>query len=158
MWYYKGEILEDGFKPKEVDHGFVYLIEISDPETGEQKKYIGCKKFWSTRTLPPLKGKKRKRKVTKESDWRKYHSSSETLKKWVKEGVECKRTMLQIVSSQWELNYVENKLIMLSDACLKDEYRNGIVNLRQSLPPKQLKEDFDNGVVDYNFIDLMETL
>lgn len=150
--------LEEDFIPSQDDHGFVYLIEICNPDTGEKKKYIGCKKFWSTRTLSPLKGKKRKRKITKESDWRKYYSSSNTLKDWVKKGAECNRTVLYKVGSQWELNYVENKIIMLSDACLKDEYLNCVVNLRQSNPPNKLKEDFDKGLVNYNFDDIISIL
>lgn len=52
--------------------GFVYLIT----NKMTNKKYIGKKFFYSLRTLKPLKGKKRKRKVKKESDWKLYNSSS----------------------------------------------------------------------------------
>ena len=150
--------IDEDFTPSESDHGFVYLFEIMCPETFVYKKYIGCKKFWSKRTLPPLKGMKRKRKVTKESDWEKYTTSSETVKKWITEGTTFKKRILKIVHSQWELNYVENKLIMMSDACLKDEYLNGIVNLRQGLPPKELKNKFENGLIDFDFSDIKKYL
>ena len=139
-------------------HGFVYLFEIQCPETFEWKKYIGCKRFWSTRTLPPLKGKKHKRKITKESNWKIYTTSSPIVKEWLEEGTNFKKTILRVVYSQWELNYVENKIIMLSDACLKDEYLNGVVNLRQSNPPKKLKEDYIKGLTDFDFEDIKPLL
>ena len=56
--------------------GFVYMV--TDKETG--MKYIGKKGFFSKVTKPPLKGKKRKRRSLKESDWKKYCGSSEAVK------------------------------------------------------------------------------
>ena len=63
--------------PKDIKKyaGFVYLI--TNIKTG--KKYIGKKFFWSKRTLKPLKGKKTKRRVTKESDWKNYYGSCKKL-------------------------------------------------------------------------------
>ena len=40
------------------------------------------------RTLPPLKGTKRKRKVVKESNWKKYQSSHSEVKKWDSDDIE----------------------------------------------------------------------
>ena len=51
--------------------GFVY--EITNKKT--RKRYIGIKRFWKKYTLPPLKGKKRKRHFLKETNWRTYNSS-----------------------------------------------------------------------------------
>ena len=48
--------------------GFVYVIT----DLNNKKKYVGKKLFQSTRRLAPLKGKTRKRKVVKESDWKDY--------------------------------------------------------------------------------------
>ena len=62
--------------------GFVYKI-IHTP-TG--RYYIGKKSLTSTRRLAPLKGQKRKRVVTKSSDWEKYFSSNDWIKEQVKEG------------------------------------------------------------------------
>jgi hypothetical protein len=50
--------------------GFVYIIT----DLTNNKMYVGKKLFESKRTLPPLKGKTRKRKVTKESDWMSYYT------------------------------------------------------------------------------------
>lgn len=51
--------------------GFVYRITDSNG-----KYYIGCKLTQSRKKLKPLKGKKRKRIIIKDSDWRTYCSSS----------------------------------------------------------------------------------
>lgn len=69
-WIYKNSKVDE---IPEGAKGFVY--EITNNVT--HKKYIGKKFFYSTRTLKPLKGKVRNRKVTKESDWRDYTSSSD---------------------------------------------------------------------------------
>ena len=56
--------------------GFVYVITY----LSNKKRYVGKKLFKSTRRLAPLKGKTRKRKVVKESDWKDYFGSSEEVK------------------------------------------------------------------------------
>ena len=64
--------------------GFVYVIT----DLVNRKKYVGKKLFKSTRRLAPLKGKTRKRKVVKESDWQDYFGSSEEVKMLVEKEVE----------------------------------------------------------------------
>ena len=54
---------------------FIYMI--TNKDTNEF--YIGKKSLYSHRTLPPLKGYKRKRKVIKESKWRDYCSSNKSV-------------------------------------------------------------------------------
>ena len=74
MWYYKNKPIN------EIDiskyKAFVYLIT----NLVDGRQYIGKKLTESTRTRPPLKGQKRKRKIRSESDWRDYWSSSDELK------------------------------------------------------------------------------
>ena len=73
MWYYNGEPLT------EVPEGYVgFVYVITDKSNG--KMYVGKKGFWSKKTLPPLKGKTRKRRSLVESDWQKYYGSSEMVK------------------------------------------------------------------------------
>jgi len=72
------------------------------------KYYIGKKNLWAKRTLPPLKGKKRKRKVIKESDWKSYMSSNQ----WIKEEASAdvtsfKKKILQFCYSAKSLTYYE---------------------------------------------------
>ena len=85
--------------------GFVYKI-IHIP-TG--RYYIGKKSLTSTRKLAPLKGQKRKRTVTKSSDWEKYYSSNDWIKEQVKEGKaeEFSREIIQYCFSKKSLTYYE---------------------------------------------------
>ena len=72
-WTFEGK----PFTEEEVgeNYGFVYLI--TNLETG--KRYIGKKWFWSSKTKPPLKGFKRKRRSKVPSSWPEYHGSSNEL-------------------------------------------------------------------------------
>ena len=56
-------------------YGFVYRIT----NLTNGMDYIGRKYFKTVRKLNPLKGFKRKRKVTKETDWQDYWGSSNRL-------------------------------------------------------------------------------
>ena len=56
-------------------YGFIYLI--TNKVSG--RMYLGRKQYWSTTHKKPLKGKKRRRKVIKESDWKSYTGSSKSL-------------------------------------------------------------------------------
>ena len=57
--------------------GFVYRI--ANKTSG--KFYLGSKQYYSKVTKRPLKGTRGKRRTVKESDWREYASSSESLRK-----------------------------------------------------------------------------
>jgi hypothetical protein len=83
--------------------GFVY--ELIDKVNG--KRYIGKKFFWSKR-----KPKGKTRRVTIESDWRKYYSSSDEIKKLVKEhgGERFERHILSLHTLERDVNYMEVKL------------------------------------------------
>ena len=72
-WFYNGGEFSD--IPEDYI-GFVYSITQLDTD----KKYVGKKLFWSKKTLPPLKGKNRKRRKIVESDWQDYFGSSELVK------------------------------------------------------------------------------
>ena len=129
-WYYEGEV----FNPEETgieDYvGFVYCI--TEKDTG--KKYIGKKNFWSTRRLPPLKGKKRKRVVRKESDWQTYYGSNDQLKLLVEErgGDAYHREILKLCKSKGELSYSELVEQVEREVLLRDDYYNGIIQVRIS--------------------------
>ena len=106
--------------------GFVYMV--TDKETG--MKYVGKKCFVSKVTKPPLKGKKRKRRSLKESDWKKYCGSSETVKTLVEEnGLDhFKREILYLCKTKGELNYMELREQVIRDVLLKpNEYHNAFV-------------------------------
>ena len=100
MWIYQNEIFEDGDIGKHV--GFVYLItnKIDD------RKYVGKKLFWFTKTKT-LKGKKKKEKYI--SDWKTYWSSSEEVKDDVKRlGEEnFTREILYLCDNKGTMSYLE---------------------------------------------------
>lgn len=103
--------------------GFVY--EITDKTNG--KKYVGKKKFKSTRTLAPLKGQKRKRKIISESDWMQYYGSSEEVKSLVAEfgSDRFERRILRLCKTTAEMSYYELKEQLEQDVLLKpNEYYN----------------------------------
>ena len=90
--------------------GFVYRI--TNLQTGKQ--YIGRKYFVQKRK--PRSGKS-KRRVTSESDWKKYYGSSPELKADVKQlGREnFKREILSLHESLGKVNYEETKQLFLNN-------------------------------------------
>ena len=92
--------------------------------------YIGKKKFWSKVTRPPLKGKTRKRRSVKESDWQKYYGSSEEVKELVENTGEWrfKRKILRLCKSLGEMTYFEMKEQIDREVLFKpDEYYNAFI-------------------------------
>ena len=77
-WTYDGKVVEE---LPEGCEAFVYLIT----NLTNHKKYVGKKLAKFKTTKKPLKGRKNKRRGTKESDWRTYWGSSEHLNADVKE-------------------------------------------------------------------------
>ena len=124
MWSYNGE--EFTSEMIEDNMGFVYIV--TDKKT--KMKYIGKKGFFSKVTKPPLKGKKRKRRSFKESDWKKYCGSSEAVKLLVEEnGLDhFDREILYLCKTKGELNYMELREQIIREVLLKpDEYHNAFV-------------------------------
>jgi hypothetical protein len=116
--------------------GFIY--EITNKLSG--KKYIGKKQCIRKIKRKPLKGKTRNRIDHKESDWKTYTSSSnelnEDIQKHGKENFEFR--ILKVCGSKWELGYEEIKEQISRDVLRKDDYYNGIINVRIGTPPKSL--------------------
>jgi len=109
-------------------YGFVYLI--TNNKSG--KKYIGKKQMTCIRKMPPLKGKKNKRHKLVETDWRTYTGSSDELNADIKELGEENFTfeILKYGISKSELAYLEIKMQIEEDVLLKEEFYNGIINVR----------------------------
>lgn len=126
MWLYVGEEFTSEMIGEYI--GFVYVIT----DLRNNKKYVGKKLFSSTKRLPPLKGKSRKRTVIKESDWQDYFGSSEDVKALVEEhGRETfKREIIHLCKAKGEMSYLEAKEQFDRNVLLSDEYYNGIINCK----------------------------
>ena len=123
-WYYE----ETVFSSDDIDNNIGFVYEITDTLNG--KKYIGKKKLSSTRTLKPLKGQKRNRKVVSESDWNSYYGSSEEVKALVEEfgAQRFTRKILRLCKTTAEMSYYEMKEQVERDVLLKpEEYYNAFV-------------------------------
>ena len=115
--------------------GFIYEVE----HIPTNRRYLGKKVLIFNRTLPPLKGKKRKRKIQKESDWIKYYGSHKEIVGLIKEGKqdEFKREILQYVPTKKLLTYFECKYLFIKEVLEHNEYIN------DNILAKFYRKDFD---------------
>jgi|TARA_B110000967_G_scaffold202656_1_gene241907 hypothetical protein len=125
QWTYQNKKIED--LPTDCE-GFVYLIT----NLTNDRKYIGKKLARFKTTKPPLKGRKNKRRGTKESDWKTYWGSSDKLLADVATLGEDKftREILHFCPSRGVLSYIEAKEQFDRRVLETDEYYNGIINVR----------------------------
>ena len=105
-WHFEGkpflsENINDNF-------GFVYLIT----NLTNGRKYIGRKYFWSFRKPP---GKKRR--VKKESDWKKYYGSCPELKEDIEQlgRQNFSRTILSLHKTPGKTNYEETRQLFTNN-------------------------------------------
>ena len=111
MWIYNDiELLE----APEGAVGFIYRIDINNGfYYGKKEFYNTRKKKFGKKKLAELTDKRLKtyEMVRKESNWKLYCSSSDTIENLVKSGHIPRRTILRICYSLKELSFHENKLI-----------------------------------------------
>ena len=110
-WRYNG-VPFDGSLIRDF-HGFVYNIT----NLSNQRQYIGRKYFWQRRKPRPTTNNPKPRRVTSESDWRKYYGSCPELKEDVKRfGKESfKRTILSLHKTPGKVNYEETRQLFLNN-------------------------------------------
>jgi len=107
------------------NYGFVYLIT----NIANNKKYIGKKFFYSTKTKQ-VKGKKKRYKAF--SDWQTYYGSSAELSKDVLSlGHEnFTREILHLCQSKGVCGYLEAKEQFIRGVMETDEYYNSWIMVR----------------------------
>ena len=142
------------FEDKEVHElpagceAFVYLIT----NNTNGMKYVGKKLAKFKVTKQPLKGKKNKRRSTKESDWQEYWGSSERLKADVELlGAEnFTREILYFCPSRGIASYLEAREQFEHRVLETDNYYNGIINVRiggSNILKEHLKTLTEKGIV-----------
>jgi hypothetical protein len=125
QWIYEGKKVDE--LPADCE-AFVYIIT----NTTNDKKYVGKKLAKFKTTKPPLKGKKNKRRGTKESDWRTYWGSSDHLNADVSVLGEDNftREILHYCPSRGVASYLEAREQFERRVLETDDYYNGIINVR----------------------------
>ena len=122
------------FESKEIEAlpedcvGFVYLIT----NLTNNRKYIGKKLARFKTSKPPLKGRKNRRRGTKESDWREYYGSNDDLNKDIEQlGTEnFKREILYYCNSKAECSYIEAREQFRHKVLETPQYYNGHIQVR----------------------------
>ena len=124
-WTYREKIVE---KLPEDCEAFVYLIT----NLIDHKKYVGKKLAKFKTTKNPLKGRKNKRRGTKESDWKTYWGSNAHLVDDVLRLGEHRftREILHYCPSRGVASYLEAQEQFERKVLETDEYYNGIINVR----------------------------
>ena len=129
-WTYKGTT----FTSNDIDGFFGYVYCITNLTTG--RKYIGRKYFTSSRK--PRGGK---RKVTSESDWKRYYGSSKQLTDDVKKLGRSifRREILSLHRTKGWVNYEETRQLFLNNVLSEDEnfYNSNILG-------RYMKKDYFN--------------
>ena len=109
-WIYNGK----AFESSDIgDHfGFVYCIACNETK----REYIGRKYFVQKR-----KPKGGKRRVTSESDWKRYYGSSDDLKRDIREiGKDhFRREILSLHTTLGKVNYEETKQLFLHNVLME---------------------------------------
>ena len=103
-WRYMGSLFDGSLIGD--NYGFVYLIT----NLSNQRQYIGRKYFWQKRK--PRGGKRR---VTSESDWKRYYGSSGDLKQDIRSlgRGSFRREILSLHTTLGKVNYEETKQLFL---------------------------------------------
>ena len=94
--------------------------------------YVGKKQMQSVLKQRPLKGKTRKRHKVVETDWRSYTSSSNELNGDIARlgKDKFKFEIIRFCCSKSELAYYEAKEQFDREVLLREDYYNGMINLR----------------------------
>jgi len=109
-------------------YGFIYIIT----NNVNGRKYVGKKQILTKLKRKPLKGKVNRRISIKETDWKTYTGSSKELNEdMIKYGKSnFSFEILRFCDNKSQMAYFEAKEQFDREVLIKEEYYNGIINLR----------------------------
>ena len=118
-------------------YGFVYRIT----NTNNSKSYIGRKYFVQKR-----KPKGGKRKVTSESDWKRYYGSSDELKRDIKDlGRDSfRREILSLHTTLGKVNYEETKQLFLHNVLMESLDNGEPAYYNSNILGRYMRKDYGN--------------
>jgi len=118
-------------------YGFVYRIT----NTNNSKSYIGRKYFVQKR-----KPKGGKRRVTSESDWKRYYGSSDELKQDIKTlGRDSfKREILSLHTTLGKVNYEETKQLFLHNVLMESLDNGEPAYYNSNILGRYMRKDYGN--------------
>jgi hypothetical protein len=140
MWTYNGKefiVPEDAEMKTYPHYGFVYLI--TNETNGMQ--YVGKKFFWSKKTLPITKTRKRRKVTYNQSDWVTYTGSSRQLNEDIESGHQIKKEILHLCVTMGICAYMETKEHFDRNVLLTDDYYNGIIAAKIGGPSVRILKD-----------------
>jgi len=134
-WYYKGT----AFTSDDIGDFFGYVYRITNLQNGRQ--YIGRKYFYQKR-----KPKGGKRRVTSESDWKRYYGSSDELKRDVKEFGRDKfrREIISLHKTLGKVNYEETKQLFLNNVLMESLDDGSPMYYNSNILGRYMKKDYGN--------------
>ena len=138
-WTYEGAT----FTSSDINDFFGYVYRITNLQSG--KKYIGRKYF--TQRRKPRGGKRR---VTSESDWKKYYGSSEERKSDVKRLGKSifKREIISLHESLGKVNYEETRQLFLNNVLTESLDDGTPAYYNSNILGRYMKKDYGQFIIN----------
>ena len=135
-WLYEGK----PFTSNDIGDFFGFVYRITNLQSGRQ--YIGRKYFYQKR-----KPKGGKRRVTSESDWKRYYGSSAELKQDVKQfGKEIfRREIISLHKTIGRVNYEETRQLFLNNVLTEADTDGTPKYYNSNILGRYMRKDYFNG-------------